>query len=160
MSSYLVNPEHIGALAAFAVQHDAVSRPLHGSCGFDSARYVARLLAEENVRSVHCRYPARKDEQHEAFYLSAEDWAEHYYFNPPNVSPLGIISMCRCLDYQSCDTSDWDDTPACKQLTIIQDAAITALPGYKEASKTYRDYSEGNKSAPKAGTRQLIQAGM
>lgn len=130
MSAYVCQPEHIGLLAAYAASD---------SCG--AAKQIAKLLAEENIRSVATRYPDDLDGQRPGPCLRDSDiveaaclWAKHYVLNRKSIpSPLTIIKLCNCLEYQSSETDDWAMTDACAQLESITSKALRALPGYDSA---------------------------
>ena len=61
MSAYIVNPEHIGILAAYAAVNDCAIYEWRKSTNILTAQNVAKGLALENIRSVAHRYPGDKD---------------------------------------------------------------------------------------------------
>lgn len=140
MSAFICNPEHFGILAAFATKHRcAVSE---WSCGtsVETAQAVARGLARENIRSVAHRYPEDVSGGrpgpclHDAeIEEAAAIYAAHFVTHPQGVAPIQIIKLCNSLDYQSCETDDWKETPAYRQNERIKNAAIRCLNGYDQA---------------------------
>lgn len=50
-----------------------------------------------------------------------------------SLTPVQVIKACDCLEYQSCEHPEWEQSEACKLLKAIREAAIGALPGYSEA---------------------------
>lgn len=138
MSAYVCSDAHIKALAIFAV------RKVHGSLNVDpryvdgakdiasrspevvATRYAAMLLAE-NVRSVRRRYADDLGDYDEIQITPSE------VLRPAAITPVVILKLCACLDYQSCESDDWQTTKAHALLQQIKDAAIRLLPGYEEA---------------------------
>lgn len=153
MSAFICGPDHFKALAVFA----AIVKARHISPNVDP-RYVkglekiseyrgeklasayADILYAENVRSVLHRYPndtldsaPGPMEKPEHIRVSMRDMVSPAY----RLRPLAILKMCDCLDYQSCETDDWEDTPAYRLLNSIRRAAIRELPGYDGAPWDY-----------------------
>lgn len=141
MSAYICDPSHIGILAAFAVtercairEFEAMGEPVL------IAQTVARNLARENIRSVATRYPNDTDGNRPGPCLkdaeieeAAAIYAAYFLAHPQHLPPVQILKLVNCLDYQSCETEDWRQTSACKQLEWITTYAIHRLPGYEEA---------------------------
>lgn len=152
MSAYICNPEQFGILAAYAVINKCqVSEWTHYRADRDAdvknAQVVARGLARENIRSVAHRYPGDKDGHRPGPCLldaeieeAAALYAAHFMANSHYVrklSPLQIIKLCQSMDYQSCETDDWKDTLAWRQLDWIKNNAIYSMPGYDNADWSY-----------------------
>jgi hypothetical protein len=150
MSAYICNPEHLGILAAYAVLNDcAVHEWQHTrkntlEAKIDTAQRVAKGLARENIRSVATRYPndvdgsrpgpGLKDAEIEE---AAAIYAAHFVVHPQRLKPIQILKLSRSLDYQSCETDDWKDTLAWRQLDWINGNAIRDLPGYENADWSF-----------------------
>ena len=146
MSAYICSPEHFGILAAFAVQRRcAIYDWQLGNNDIETAQAVARGLARENIRSVAYRYPddesgsrpgpCLKDEEIEE---AAAIYAAYFVTHPQGVAPIQIIKLCQSYDYQSCETDDWKDTLAWRQMDWIRGEAIRCLNGYEEADWEWR----------------------
>lgn len=93
----------------------------------------------ENIRSVSARYPQDTWEtlpgpivKDLALLVTDRDFAEL-----SNTNPVTILKLCDCLEYQSCETEDWEETPAHELLQRIRKAAIRTLPGYEDAPWGY-----------------------
>jgi hypothetical protein len=125
MSAYVVSKKHIAVLANFAVAKKVWLGDR--SAGPDAFEYVYKTLADENVRSVCHRYADEKPEAY-ADFLRPEGRQTLVVSNP-----VAILKLCQCLDYQSSETHNWQETRACSLLKNIVSAAINALPGYDEA---------------------------
>jgi len=97
--------------------------------GDDSLDYpdlLATILYRENVRSVRHRYPNDAFEALERLTIGGN--------GRQIADPVQILKLCQCLEYQSCETPDWEQSTAYKILQSIMSAAIGDLPGYKEAA--------------------------
>jgi hypothetical protein len=141
MSAYICDPSHIGILAAFAVSERCAIREFEvmGEPVL-VAQAVARSLAKENIRSVAHRYPDDTDGNRPGPCLkdaeieeAAAIYAAYFLANPQHLPPVQILKLVHCLDYQSCETDDWRQTSAFKQLEWITTYAINRLPGYEDA---------------------------
>jgi hypothetical protein len=47
-------------------------------------------------------------------------------------SPMQIIKLCRCFNYQACEVDDYPGTSAAVVINTILHAAICNLPGYDD----------------------------
>jgi hypothetical protein len=149
MSAYIVNSEHIGALAAFAVSHSASLYAQHTNDPQHQAKLIAGGLAQANIDSIIARYGANHGNNvaddmcgsaPAEFIADCITWAEHYYFQPPAIGSdtnLSIYRMARCLDYQACEVRDWAGSTAERQIRSIQDAAVRSMKGFYTAARDY-----------------------
>jgi hypothetical protein len=95
----------------------------------DNAEEVGRILLEENVRSVNYRYGGRiGDDEKNAAALYCFTYAAR------PLSPVQLIKAVHCLDYQSCETEDWETTQAWRICQAVLSAATGRLPGYEAAA--------------------------
>jgi hypothetical protein len=114
MSAYLVSPEHITNLAAWATHPQrrsyfyniAKQRPIDA----DNRMLITHMLAAANLASVAARYGS-DDSMCQAGYVD-ECVAISTTSQNHNLSPADIYNMCCCLEYQSCEVSDWATTDA------------------------------------------------
>lgn len=167
MSAFICTPDHIKAIAIFAaaeprdsetisdswLRHQLQEYGLIGEAPIfigDSkakAELIAAILYAENIRSVSCRYrelPTYKDgvstddlpgliERPQIIHISDREM-----FHQPVRNPVHILKMCDCLEYQSCETSDYRKSLAFALLEVIRKGAIRRLPGYDEAPWEYQ----------------------
>lgn len=155
MSAYLCDSEHVGGLARWAVEHEAVSSgwlrdeasrrgerlAMHDD-DYDSAPAVAVILARENVRSVAYRYPDDAPGQRpgpcgmsdDTEYLLLCSQRARYLRAAEGVSPVEVLKAASCLEYQSCEHPEFRDSFAFLILERIRSAAVSELPGYDAAS--------------------------
>lgn len=165
MSAYICNPDHIKALALFAVsgrtepaistrwlehQLEGQSAELRAQVTWGDrqniAETVANILHAENIRSVSDRY---EEPATYANGMSTDNLpglcerperiavTSRESFNPPVTNPVHILKMCDCLEYQSCETEDYRETLAYKILEAIRAAAVRRLAGYDAAPWEY-----------------------
>ena len=152
MSAYIVNPEHIGILAAYAAANDCAIYEWRMSDNILTAQNVAKGLALENIRSVAHRYPDDKDGQRPGPCLKDADiieacqiYAGHFAKRLGGVivmaedvlEPVQVLKLVRSLDYQSCETDEWEMTLAAQQLRWISGEAISRLDGYEDADWSF-----------------------
>ncbi len=79
-------------------------------------------------RSVTYRYSGRiGDDEKQA----AASYRFAYSARP--LSPVQLIKAVHCLDYQSCETEDWESSIAWRICRAIIAAATGRLPGYDRA---------------------------
>lgn len=149
MSAYICNPEHFGILAAYAAQNCCVirewDRTTHADNAILEAQRVARCLANENIRSVAYRYPSSESGSRPGPHLKDGDiveaaaiYARHFIEHPQKLNSAQIIKLCDCLDYQSCETDDWPQTQAYRQLQSIKSTVIEGPVGYYHGGWEFR----------------------
>lgn len=78
-----------------------------------NAATVADCLKRENIRSVNIRYNEKTRFSKVAF--KASNSLENSGFNN-----FDVFTLCRCVDYQSCESNDWPQTIAASMLGMIQ----------------------------------------
>jgi hypothetical protein len=125
MSAFICSNAHITALAVYATKHGLTKY---------STNAVAKSLFAQNVASVNHRYNETNNVK-----FRMHKGAANYEF-----SPVQIIKAAQCLDYQSCELDDWQDTFECLLLNEIvthalatlgkpADSETSFLPGYHDA---------------------------
>lgn len=147
MSAFLCSDDHFIALGVFASRCvDGIGiirvdpRFLEGTTqeqrdlfGRELASFYANVLKAENNRSLAARYEDGRMEEHTLIDVSdAQENDSRYQLNP-----VAILKMCDCLEYRSCETSDYRTTAAWNLLSLIRDAAVRSLPGYDDAPWDY-----------------------
>lgn len=125
MSAFIVSDKHINTLVTFAGRRNIVAyhgNPTKSIATSGNEQAAAELLLAENTRSVNHRYKEDTPVTPIAF----------EFVN--GVDAVGILKACNCLEYQSCETEDYETTAACALLKVIRETAIHELPGYSEAA--------------------------
>lgn len=97
------------------------------------ATAVARILMTENITSVCHRY----DEEKEKYYfeeLTADiTAADRARVKAIELTPVQLIKLIHCLDYQSCEHPGWNDSLAKRILDELEAILVYQIPGYEEA---------------------------
>ena len=128
MSAWTVSKKHIDLLVTLAAQLELT--------GGKTENEIGQILWDECYRSVNCRY----DETNPA---------PKYEFKPFDLKSLSTIAQIKqveCYEYQTCETEDYDTTPAIiltnTIATILElegnfhipsDGSIRDIPGWDEA---------------------------
>lgn len=130
MSAFICTPKHINTIVSYAA-HKQVALYLTNESG---QRYrvraerdpelIAECLTKANYDSVNFRYSENTEIPQGEYFPVATAF----------ISPVAIIKLIDCLDYQSCEVSNWEDTDAAKILRTIKGTAIDNLPGYSDAA--------------------------
>jgi hypothetical protein len=119
MSAWMVSNAHIDAL----VGARSLVPALGG--GFDPPKpdfEIGRMLAQQNIRSLHTRYPGDAHEMYEAGLPNG------YKPRPSTFrDPVVLLKACACYAYQSCESDDWDETPAADYISRLRAALLKLL---------------------------------
>lgn len=122
MSAFLCSPEHVGALARYAVMNGLDTRP--------AVQIIGALLAA-NVASLRARYPncspdvvgewlgqdkdgnpcTVADYMHEAI----DEYGREFI-----LSGADMANVARCFAYQACECSSWDGSEVEQAVKAIQ----------------------------------------
>ena len=148
MSCYICFPSHIGLLAASYCEDKIFATP---EIKRGEACRVAHVLAQQNIDSVIDRYQSSEDGRRpgpcfvegkgndQAIIDLSVEWASHYSGRKVAASPIEIIRLAHNLDYQSCETDDYEVTYAAKYIQQIIYAQTRKLKGYQEAANEWAD---------------------
>ena len=130
MSAFIVSDTHINTLVRYAARHNVRvfhSNPMRMFKVQENEQETARLLLDENVKSVNARY--RDNETMSITYDRAA----------PILTAIQAIKAAQCLRYQSCEHSDYEDSIAFKLIEAIITDAIPRLEGYESAQWAIAD---------------------
>lgn len=134
MSAFIVSNDHIDALLSYCLRQAYTVSYYNPESGrrhpinYETAEEVGRILLDQNVRSVDHRYGGRIDDD---MRNAAANYRFQYYW--PHLKAVEVISAVHCLEYQSCETDDWEGSLAWRICQAIKAEAISNLPGYREA---------------------------
>lgn len=140
MSAYVCDPEHIGRLAAFLVATDPARYD------DDDAQAVALTLARQNEKSVRIRYPDSeglpgpvppKGENFTFWYRARCSQASRRTWDRRELSPVDVLGMVRCYEYQTCEDLEWIGSEAWRLIDAIRNYAIAKLDGFDAAPWEY-----------------------
>jgi hypothetical protein len=143
MSAFIVDNRHIDAIVTYAIAKrvryfnpNNSRREQWIEITARNAEEIGRILLDENVRSVAHRYENRINED--------ERNAAAIYAYRPFPTPLAaveFIKACKCLEYQSCETNDYETTLAYRILRACAESATNDLRGYEKAPWEISDQS-------------------
>ena len=132
MSAYIMTDDEINIIVSYFIEpmqaRDAGAYVKVGD-NYDylnimNSAQVAKILKDENIRSVNNRY----NDNTESVY-------EFEYIPSARKRPVGnIIGALDCLEYQSCESDDWQTTNA---WTIICQLRKHLLKQIAEREETY-----------------------
>lgn len=148
MSAFIVSHDHIDALLTFAKLHRVSYYVPQSICNKpggtrvdingETATEIGAILLSENERSVRHRYPDIV--AHDLPGTIGEDAAGYrfrefaeVYRMPAAQKCAWVLNGCRCFDYQSCETDDYERSLAHRIIRAIEAAAIRALPHIEDA---------------------------
>lgn len=127
MSAYIMNEDEINTIVSYFIDPNNIfDNQLwtlvnggHNYMTRDNAQLVASKLYAQNVRSVNERY----NDETVATY-------EFEYIPEARKRPAGnIIGALDCLEYQSCETDDWEQTEACQIINDMRKHLLKKLAG-------------------------------
>ena len=125
MSAFVVEPDHIDAILDFAMRAPLSRRAYSDVSELNKS---GATLWAANVKSVCARYQDDGSQN----YMAPADY--RFRFSPRRLSAVEAIKAIKCLEYQSCEASDWPTSEACRILEHLQNVAIASLPGYSDAA--------------------------
>jgi hypothetical protein len=148
MSAFVCSDETFNALAAFVVERE-IGHPFNlypasvAHCaGVDRFQFenltdteyaekIINILLKENIRSVDCLYPhnAEPEADFVPMAISQSTLSRH----KGKHSTIQLLKLCDHLEYQSCETPDYEETPAYKLINLIRKQLIKSLPGWESA---------------------------
>ena len=158
MSAYICNPEHFAALAVYAVKRQAVIPDY-----VTDAAFIAGELAIENIRSVAYRYPNNKSGARPGPCMmdgeiigAAHQFAQQYSEHCPQLSEVDLLAMLSCFDYQACETPDYSESKAAKQIKALRAKIMHGypnlkprdVPGYENAIRNFEDGKQSETLPP------------
>ncbi len=116
MSAFIVEKRHIDLMVNFG--------RIYGDFRLDELDRIGQILVDENYKSVNCRY----DESTKPDKYFYEKFGE-------KITPTRAVMACRCLNYQSCESDDYDGSEAERYIKKIEYTAVDLLleaaePGY------------------------------
>ena len=143
MSAYIVTEDHIIYLVAAALSN-RINKASRGRFTWwhnhtkeisqydpEGAAALASELWQENVKSVNHRYPNDTQEL-DLFTICPRKLDD--MFHAWDFDPIQVLKAISCLDYQSCEHTEWETSSAHAFLDALKNSAISSLSGYSESS--------------------------
>jgi hypothetical protein len=118
----MVSDLHLNAIVAYASRHAGSVRINNERINITgNEQRIIDILETANKESLHVRY-------------GDDDVATgiKYKMTDKYQSPMQIIKLCNCFNYQASDVNDYERTPAATITNAIIKSAIYNLPGYDD----------------------------
>ena len=147
MSSYIVDKEHIEQIVLYVYKLKGIdslnyyhNKGKRKRIEFDSVGNVAEELSKANCEGVNYRY---------------DDNNQPYNFDDLSIgnlkvkNPLQVIQLIRCLEYQSCDSPNYENSIANTILKTMVDHIVSYMIQHEcelHSTESYKlwDYNEDN----------------
>ena len=126
MSAFTVSKEHIDSMV-YALDLDGKMRDQ------ETRNIIGQILWDENYKSVNARY-------------SGKDEAPKYVFTTPE-KPYSLYEAyknCRCYNYQSCESENYNTTHACVINEVIMTTIERCLEMTKEEIQKMPEYEKAD----------------
>jgi hypothetical protein len=151
MSAFMVGKPHIDAICEVALWGPSANGPLYPGhatwfkprFGFGSERRLefadldelGAHLIEENLKSIHARYPDTVDNPESTPGPIARYWEHAYTFEYCAVrpNPVQALKLIDCYEYQSCEHEEWETSEVRAFCQRLRRSVIQTLPGYHDA---------------------------
>ena len=138
MSAWVVSKAHIDALVSAAMQGRDGLRWRTGEINqteTDVGTEVGRMLWNENLQSIHYRYPdTRNGRDYPADNGFTADDVDTYRFKRSKpMNAVIILKAISCYEYQSCEHPEWDKSEVFSFCENLRLKMINELPGYNAA---------------------------
>ena len=159
MSACIVSKEHIDAMVAAAINSGRYGSYFtyywadnRHEANTANADEVGRMLWNENLKSIHCRYP--DTQENDESYPGPNDFTAiqvaNYKFpkglvlKAQRIDPKKMFSPISCYEYQSCEHDGWATSQAkafCDglRLALIDQLGDTGPWGIDDISQVYRE---------------------
>jgi hypothetical protein len=126
MSAYVLGDENFDAIIAACKRCFGSNLFVLGKTfNLDSEEecsQIGQILKDQNYASVNARYKEKTEIDPYKYKASSELY-----------SPVQILKICDCYDYQACETGDYRESLACDIVDTLRLKLITLLPGYDDA---------------------------
>ena len=116
MSAFIVNKKHIDYILTVLYNENVYHN--NETLSKNYMNKIGQNLVDENFKSVNYRY------------LESKKPYEYIFQSTICTNPIQVLKAINCLDYQSCEHSEWKESDARKILDDIRDICINKLPGY------------------------------
>lgn len=128
MSAFIVDKEDIDALVIGLIRNGIVTDVAPDDLG--------KYLWDENVRSIHYRYPdtAENDSDYPGPIGFSMSWVSQYKFAPRDVSDAELRKIANCYDYQTCE----HPTYLGSQVDLWISQLVSEVPG-SQIAKLWRE---------------------
>lgn len=143
MSAYIVSKKHITMMVETAMDGTKECAgpnwklfALRLPPGVYDANSLGQCLIEENLKSIHARYPDTVTDPTNTPGPIKQYW--HKPYKHPNVvleklTAVVALKAIACYEYQSCEHDEWNTSEVKEFCDRLRHKLINALPGYDAA---------------------------
>lgn len=156
MSAFQLPDTHIGAIAKWVIRNNrgaAIRCYWNGSTRTYYFDDICAVLAAECFRSVRSRYPSGPlpgpidaADGPVVCTLPQSQYA--------TLQPVDVLKALASYGYQSCETSDYEQSEAFALAACIEKSAIRALPGFDASPAWEIDYTAREQAEREAAARR------
>src|SRR5258706_4215454 len=115
MSAFVVSGKHLNVIINAYRDYDQYHFLKEGV-----EEEIIKILHKEDVKSIRYRYPNDKFCYRTPFFRKIAIAQ----------TPVEIIKLCDCYNYQACETETYKESEAAKIIEQIRNSAIRQLNGY------------------------------
>ena len=121
MSAWVISQTHLDLIVSVAVDlklFAALNEGQETHITVGNATRFGQMLWAENVRSVATRYRLGADNaEHQAYLKAIEAYRFHKF---EKVKPIAAVKLIACLEYQACETDDYQSTLTAQALQRLR----------------------------------------
>lgn len=145
MSAFMVGRDHIAyvvtgaqklALGQFGFSWHWEGQGIRlDSSDRDQAARVGQMLWDENLKSIHARYPdtIEKPDNIPGVIGEVYVYAHSRPYRLDQIDFVQLLKAIHCLKYQFCEHDEWQRSQAYAFLRALEGAAVRSLAGYDDA---------------------------
>ncbi len=155
MSAFMVSRHHIDLLIRVALEGP---KDNHKPGGYGQRRWYAprlsysegelkqeranaagALLIQENLNSIHARYPDTIENPKGTPGPIEQYWLTEYVYEWPerHLTAVEAFKAISCYEYQACEHEGWENSRARRFCIEFRECLIGTLPGYEQAEWEY-----------------------
>lgn len=127
MSAYIVSDTTIHSILRYAKHQRftsiCVENMIYDISNEEDVNLLGQMLVDQNYRSVNFRY--KQNDPAPKFQYS-RSWST-------GITAIEFLKCLSCLEYQSCETDDWLQTPAYQLINVLMRRSFRLLAGYEDA---------------------------
>ena len=140
MSAFICSALHIKTIAVHATEKSFNGyyplinvAPKGEGIELSDATTVARILMAENIKSIDYRYPDNEGSYSAEYSIGSVTEQDRSRIDMIAFTPVELLKLIHCLNYQSCGHSTWQESLAYCILKAFERSLLRRLPGYDEA---------------------------
>jgi hypothetical protein len=145
MSAFVLSKKHIDLMVKTAVEGPRDRDPqsmwnwggfnMLSTLGYASANKFGQALVDENLKSIHYRYPDTVADPSGTPGPIKRYYEKRYKFKeyPFALTCVEMLKAIACYEYQTCEHDEWKDSQVYKACQTLTETVVSSLPGYDAA---------------------------